>query len=57
MGEKVREIQKRILDFWNKYDTKQKTIIISVVAVVIVTMAILWAVFSRATYVDLGLSR
>jgi flagellar M-ring protein FliF len=54
MGEKVREIQKRILDFWNKYDTKQKTIIISVVAVVAVTMAILWAVFSRTTYVDLG---
>lgn len=54
MGEKVREVQKRILDFWNKYDTKQKTIIISVVAVVIVTMVILGAVFSRTTYVDLG---
>lgn len=53
MGEKVREVQKRLLDFWNKYDTKQKTIIISVTAVVIITIAILAVVFSRPTYVDL----
>lgn len=53
MGEKVKDVQKRILDFWNKYDTKQKTIIISVVAAVVITIAILAAVFSRPTYVDL----
>lgn len=53
MGEKVREVQKRAMDFWNKYDTKQKTIIVSVVAVVVIAVALLWSVFSRPTYVDL----
>ena len=53
MGEKVREVQKRILDFWNKYDTKQKTIIISVAVAVIIAGGILAAVFSRPIYVDL----
>lgn len=53
MGEKVREVQKRAVDFWNKYDTRQKTIMISAVAAVIITIAILAVVFTRPAYVDL----
>lgn len=53
MGEKVREVQKRAMDFWNKYDTKQKTIIVSVIAAVAITFALLWVIFSKPTYVDL----
>ncbi|MBQ4530716.1 MAG: flagellar biosynthesis protein [Lachnospiraceae bacterium] len=53
MGEKVREVQKRVMDFWNKYDTKQKTIIISVVAAAVIALVILTAVVSKPVYVDL----
>lgn len=53
MGERVREVQKRVVDFWNKYDTRQKTIMISAVAAVVITFAILAVVFTRPTYVDL----
>lgn len=53
MGEKVREVQKRALGFWNKYDTKQKTVIVSTIAVVVFTIAILGFIFSKPTYVDL----
>ena len=53
MGEKIREVQKRAVNFWNKYDTKQKTVIVSIIAVVIFTIAILGFVFSKPTYVNL----
>ncbi len=53
MGEKVREVQKKLMDFWNRYDTRQKMIVISAVAAVALTLVILAVVFTRTTYVDL----
>lgn len=52
MGERVRGVQKRVADFWNKYDTRQKMIMISAVAAVVITIAILGVVFTRPSYVD-----
>lgn len=53
MGDKVKDVLNKIKEFWNKYTTKQKIIISSVVAVVIVTFIILFLVFSKTTYVPL----
>lgn len=49
--EKLMEIRDKILAWWNKYTTKQKTVIVGIAAVVVFTIAILAYVFSRPTYV------
>ncbi len=53
MNERVKQVQKRIIDFWNKYNKKQKALIISITATVILAIAILGFVLSRTTYVEL----
>lgn len=53
MGEKVKEIPNKLLEFWNKYDAKQKTIIISVAAALLLTFAILISFLAKPVYVDL----
>lgn len=46
--EKLKEIQAKVLEFWNKYTSTQKTLIISVLAVVIFALvALIW--FSNKT--------
>ncbi len=41
MVDKLKEIPKKILEWWNKFTSKQMTIIISVAAGVVVALAIL----------------
>lgn len=53
MNERVKQVQKRIVDFWNKYDKKQKALIISITATVILAIVILAFALSRTTYVEL----
>ncbi|MBP3569496.1 MAG: hypothetical protein J6K04_10065 [Lachnospiraceae bacterium] len=53
MQEKVKELPKRFLEYWNKWTSKQKTIIISVLAAVIVMIAVLVMVLGRTKYVAL----
>jgi len=53
MPEKLREILAKIRDWWNKYSTRQKTIIVAITAAVIFTFAILIYVLSRPHYVTL----
>ncbi len=53
MQEKAKEILKRLLEYWNKWSAKQKTIIVSSVAGVILLIGVLVAVLSRTKYVDL----
>lgn len=48
--EKLRQIPKKILDWWNKFTAKQKTIIISVSAGVILALAILATILTRPQY-------
>lgn len=47
MNEKVKAVKTRVVTFWNKYDQKQKTLFISIVAVLIVAIAIMAVVFNR----------
>ena len=53
MLDRLREIPQRILEWWNKFTSKQKTIIISVTAGVVVALAILVTILTRPQYVVL----
>ncbi len=54
MQERLKELPKKFLEYWNKWTSKQKTIIISSIAVVIVMIAIFVMVLGRTKYVELG---
>jgi len=49
--ERLLEIRDKILAWWNKFTSKQKTIIVGIGAVVVFTFAILFYIVSRPTYV------
>lgn len=53
MLDRLKEIQAKVLEWWNKFTSKQKTIIIAIVAIVIFAFAILIYAFSRPQYVRL----
>lgn len=50
MPDRLRQIFERFLDFWNRYNRRQKAIVLSSLAVVILTLVILVAVLSRPNY-------
>lgn len=50
MGEKIKEIPQQIVEFWQRFSSKQKTLIISIVLAVIVTGIIFVILFTRTTY-------
>lgn len=54
MADKLKEIPAKILEWWNRFTSKQKTIIIAISAVVIFTFAIIIYVFSRPQYTKIG---
>lgn len=54
MQERLKELPKKFLEYWNKWTSKQKTIIISAILVVIVMIAILVMVLGRTRYTELG---
>jgi len=51
MADRIREIPKRLMEWWNKFTSKQKTLIICVAAGVILLFGILATVLSRPQYV------
>ena len=53
MPERIRELLQRVLDWWNKFTTKQKTYIIAAAAGVILALAIVITVLSQPQYVVL----
>ncbi len=53
MLDRLKEIRAKVLEWWNKFTSKQKTIIIAIVAIVIFAFAILIYVFSRPQYIRL----
>lgn len=53
MNEKVNELKKRAVDFWNKYSRKQKTLMISITLAVIVMIIVMVVVFTKPSYVTL----
>ena len=50
MTEKIKQIPAKVLEWWNKYTSKQKTIIISIAASVVLALAILVTVLTRPQY-------
>lgn len=54
MQERLKQIPKRLLEIWNKYTSKQKTIIVSVFSGVVLALAILIVLLSRTKYVTLS---
>jgi len=53
MLDRLKEIQKRVLEWWNRFTTKQKSIIIGTVAVVVFVFAIIMYLVSRPQYTRL----
>ena len=53
MEEKLKEAKTKVVEFWKKYDKKQKTIMISITAVVLVALVILAVVLTKTEYVKL----
>ncbi len=53
MNERLKDVQKRAVDFWNKYNRKQKTMMVSITLAVIVLLIVLVVVFTKPSYVTL----
>lgn len=53
MNEKLKEARNKAVEFWNKYNRRQRTLMISVVLAVIVFIAILSYALTRPEYVTL----
>ncbi len=51
MADRLKELLSKILEWWNKFSTKQKTFIISAGAGIILALAILITVLTRTQYV------
>lgn len=54
MVDKLKEILAKIQEWWNRFTTRQKTIIIAIAAVVIFTFVIIMYAISRPQYTKLG---
>lgn len=53
MPEKLKEILQKVIDWWNKFTSRQKTVIIGLTATVIFAFAIVIYVTQQPQYVDL----
>ena len=53
MPERVQQILNRIVEWWKNFNTRQKALIISIAAVVVVAFSILGCVMTRPTMVNL----
>lgn len=51
MQERLKEIPTRVVEFWKKYSSRQKTIIIAVICLVLIAIGITAYLVSRPTYV------
>lgn len=56
MADKAKQILKQLLDIWNKYTKKQKTVIISAVCVVILAFALLIILMNKTEYEKLTIA-
>ena len=53
MPDKLKELLDRIKEYWNKFEKKQKQMIISVAAVVVLALCLLAWTLTRTTFVHL----
>lgn len=54
MADKLKEIPAKVLEWWNRFTAKQKTIIIAIAAAVVFTFVILVYVISKPQYTKIG---
>ncbi len=57
MADRLKELPKKLLEAWNKYTSKQKTIFISVVCVVIFAFTLLIVLSGRVKYEELTITQ
>ena len=50
MAERIKQIPKKLLEIWNNWTKKQKTVIVSAVAVFLVAVVILAVVLNQPNY-------
>ena len=53
MLDRVKSIQTKLVEFWNRFTSKQKTLIITITAAVIFTLVALVVLLNRTKYVEL----
>lgn len=53
MPDKVKEIGNKIIEWWKKFSTKQKTLIVSIAAVIVIALVILGLVMSQPKMTNL----
>lgn len=53
MNERLKGVQTKVVDFWNKYNRKQRTLMISITLAVVVLLIVLAVMFNRPDYVTL----
>ena len=53
MPEQIQNIINRVLEWWNKFTSRQKTFIVAISAGIVVTMAILFTLLNQTQYVHL----
>jgi len=53
MLERLKQLPKQLLEFWNKYTARQKAVLISVVATIIIAFAVLIYITGRVEYKEL----
>ena len=53
MLDKLKTIQTKIVEFWNRFTSKQKTMIICIAAAVVFTLVALVVLLNRTTYVEI----
>ena len=53
MLDRVKSIQTKLVEFWNRFTSKQKTLIITITAAVIFTLVALIVLLNRTKYVEL----
>ena len=50
MADRLRELLNKVLEWWNKFSTKQKTFIVSAAAGIVLAFAILFSILMRPQY-------
>lgn len=53
MNEKLKDAQKKLIDFWNKYNRKQKTMMVSIALALVVFIVVLAVILNKTDYVTL----
>ena len=53
MEEKLKDVQKKVVDFWNKYNRKQRTLMISIVLALAVFCTVMVLLLNKTEYVVL----